>query len=156
VPRKGRSNKVAVIKFSDADKLASILIPTGWYSLEITEIDGPKKSTSGKSTNIFVKFQATDGDFRGKEFQIAFSTGSSAPSVLGNSQWFPMSFLIPLAAAIKNVGREEVGDFDTEDPQLLRHPFDAKIEKGIYDGVALNTILSFLPLGTGADVKSVF
>lgn len=141
---------MAVIRFTDADKLASVLVPTEWYKTEITEIDGPKKSSSEKSFNFFTKIQIIEGPYTGKELTIVFNTGTKSPSVLGTAQFMPHSYFIPVAAAILNVSREQVPqELDLE--TIVRKPFDCKIEKGIHEGVPMNTILTFLPAGMGKD-----
>ena len=146
---------MALLKFTESDRLASIVIPTEWYHLEVTEIDGPKESTSKKSFNFFFKVQVSDGPYAGKELSICFNTGTKSPSVLGTQQFFPTAWMLQLAAAIQNKKLDEVSlEMDTE--ELIRKPFDGKIEKGIHEGVPMNTLLTFLPAGTGKDATAPF
>jgi hypothetical protein len=146
---------MAILKFNESDRLSSIVVPTDWYKLELVEIDGPKQSSSQKSYNFFIKIQITTGQFAGKEFTIVFNTATKSESVLGTQQFFPTAAFLKLGAAITNVPLDQISlDLDTD--SLLRKPFDGKVEKGIHEGVPMNTIIQFLPAGTGADVKSPF
>lgn len=152
---KGKLNQMAVLKFSEADRLSSIVVPTDWYTAVITEIDGPKKSSSEKSFNFFTKFNLTT-KFPGKELQIVFNTGTKSPSILGSAQFMPTAFFMQLYAAAHNVSMAEVpAEFDPQET-LVGKPFDIKVEKGLHDGVPLNSILAFLPAGKGADQQSPF
>ena len=146
---------MAILKFNEADRLSSIVVPTEWYKLEVTEIEGPKQSSSQKSFNFFVKIQITTGPYNGKEFTIVFNTATKSESVLGTQQFFPTAAFLKLAAAINNVSLDQITlDLDTD--SLLRKPFYGKVEKGIHEGVPMNTIIQFLPAGTGVDAKSPF
>lgn len=146
---------MAILKFNEADRLASVVVPTEWYKLEVVEIDGPKQSTSQKSFNFFVKIQVTAGPYIGKEITVIFNTATKSESVLGTSQFFPTSSFLKLGAAIKNLPLDQISlEMDTD--ELLRKPFDGKIEKGIHEGVPMNTIIQFLPAGQGQDVKAPF
>lgn len=148
-----------IIRFTEADRLSSTLVPTGWYTATITEIDGPKASKSEKSVNFFTKFQLTANgsskSYAGKELQIVFNTKSSAPSLLGTQQYMPHSHYFAVASAIFNKSREELPlDLDTD--TLVGKPLDIKIEKGIHEGVPMNWILAFVPAGTGKDASVPF
>lgn len=145
---------MAIIRFTDADRMASIVVPTEWYRAEVTEIDGPKESQSKSSFNFFTKFQIIDGPYAGKELGVVFNTKTKSPSVLGSQQFLPSAWMLPLAAAVNNVSREEVKEIDTE--KILRKPFDLKVEKGIIEGVPMNTILAFLPDGAGKNEAPTF
>jgi len=139
-----------IIALTNADRMASLVIPTAWYKAEIVEIDGPKVSSSEKSFNFFIKIQITDGEFTSKELSIVFNTKTKSPSVLGTQQFFPTAWFFPLAAAIQNIPTDQVNNnLDTD--TLIRKPFDIKVEKGIHEGIPMNTILTFLPAGQGKD-----
>ena len=51
---------MAVLHFTDSDKLASSIMPDKWYGFEVVEIGEPKKSDSGKSMNMWSKFRVID------------------------------------------------------------------------------------------------
>jgi hypothetical protein len=145
---------MAIIKFTDSDRMASLLLPTEWYHGEITEIDGPKESSSKKSVSFYTKIVITDGPYQGKELTVAFNTGTKNVSLLNGMQYMPYSHLIPVAAAVLNCTREEVGELDTD--TLLHKPFDLKVEKVIAEGVPLNQIITFLPQGMGGEAAVPF
>lgn len=146
---------MAVINFTEADRLSSTIVPTDWYRAEVTEIEGPKKSSSDKSFHFFTKFGFVGEKFTGKELSLSFNTGTRSPSVLGTMQFFPTAWMMKLYAAIYDVPLESVpAQIDTE--LLLRKPFDLKVEKGIHEGIPMNTVLDFLPAGKGMDQKAPF
>jgi hypothetical protein len=124
-------------------------MPEGWYRFEILEIGEPKKSDSGKSMNMWSKFRVIDDPkFATKELEICFNTGMNSPSVMGTAYFMPHTYLIHLAAATAGCTIEEVPeDLDTESLKGLK--FDGKVTKGVYEGIILNVIAGFLPLGAG-------
>ena len=140
---------MAILKFTDKDKMASKIMPDGWYSFEVVEVGEPKKSGSGKSFNIFSSFRVIDEPkYDNKELKITFNTGMDNTSVLGSMYLMPHTYLIHLAAATANCEIEDVpDDLDTESLKGLK--FDGHVLKGIYDGIVMNTISGFLPYGTG-------
>lgn len=139
---------MAIIKFTEADKLSTIVVPTDWYKVEVTEIDGPKKSGSDKSYHFWTTFQVIEGPFTGKEFRISFNTGTKNASVLGSAQFFPHAAMMSLYAAVHKTTLDEVpAEVDTD--KILRKPLDLKVEKGIHDGIPMNTVGLWLPEGTG-------
>lgn len=147
---------MAIINFNEADRLSSLVVPTAWYTLEITEIDGPKASKTEKSFSYYVKMQVVKGDYEGKEFSVAFNTKTNSVSLLGTMQYFPLSWLqFQVNAAIQKVSMADISlKLDTD--ELLRKPFDCKIEKTISEGVPVNALLQFLPEGTGKDATVPF
>ena len=140
---------MAILHFTDSDKLSSSIMPEGWYRFEVVEIGEPKASEAKKSMNMWSKFQVIDDPkYAGKQFDICFNTKMNAPSVLGTAYFMPHTFLIHLAAATAGCEIDDVpDDLDTESLKGLK--FDGKVTKGIYDGIVLNTITGFLPLGIG-------
>ncbi len=140
---------MAILKFNKADRMSAMVMPAGFYSFEVIEIGEPKKSGSGKSMNMHSIFHVIDDeDFNGKEQKVTFNTGMDRPSVMGSMVLVPHTWILQLAAATANCDISEVpDDLDTESLKGLK--FDAKVEKVIVDGVVLNTISGFFPLGVG-------
>ncbi len=150
---------MAILKFNKADRMSAMVMPAGFYSFEVIEIGEPKKSGSGKSMNMHSVFHVIDDeDFNGKEQKVTFNTGMDRPSVMGSMVLVPHTWILQLAAATANCDISEVpDDLDTESLKGLK--FDAKVEKVIVDGVVLNTISGFFPLGAGkakADAGNIF
>jgi hypothetical protein len=145
---------MAVLHFTDSDKLASSIMPDKWYGFEVVEIGEPKKSDSGKSMNMWSKFRVIDDPkYTSKQLEICFNTGMNSPSVLGTAYFMPHTALIHLAAATAGCEIEDVPeDLDTESLKGLK--FDGRVTKGIYDGIVLNTLTGFLPLGVGQQKES--
>jgi hypothetical protein len=147
---------MAILKFSDKDKLASATMPAGYYSAEVVSIGEPKKSDSGKSFNILGVFKIIESDkFTGKELKVTFNTNMSSPSVLGSFYLMPHTYLLHVAAATHDVSLDEVPD-DLDTDSMLGIPLDIRVEKVISEGVPVNTISGFLPHGKGvaADTES--
>lgn len=140
---------MAILKFSEKDKLASKIMPADYYSFEVVEIGEPKKSGSGKSFNFMSKFLVIEDEhYAGKELEIAFNTNMKSPSVMGTMYLMPHTYLIHLAAATAGIEIGEVpDDLDTDSLKGLK--FDGKVEKIISDGVVMNTISGFFPFGAG-------
>ncbi len=140
---------MAILNFNKADRMAAMIMPAGFYSFEVIEIGEPKKSGSGKSMNMHSVFHVIDDeDFAGKEQKVTFNTKMDKPGVMGSMVLVPHTWLMQLAAATANCDINEVPDaLDTESLKGLK--FDAKVEKVIVDGVVLNTISGFFPLGVG-------
>jgi hypothetical protein len=144
---------MSVIKFTKKDKLASAIMPAGYFSFEITEIGEPQRSGSGKSFNLHSRFTVIDDvKFEGKELRIAFNTSEkmAAPSIMGTMYLMPHTYLQQLYAATANTDILEVPD-DIDLESLKGGKFDGKVEKLIHDGIVMNTISAFLPYETGKD-----
>lgn len=143
-----------IINFTPADKLASKILEGGWYTAQLESIE-QKKSGSGKSVNFFNDIKIVEGPFTEKIIPYNMSTGSNASSVLGTMQWNPHSRYNDIAAAISNCSIDDV-PLQLNTDTLLHKPFDIKVEKGIYEGVVMNTISGFLPAGKGAKQEAPF
>jgi len=145
---------MAILKFSEKDKLASKVMPAGYFSAEVVVIGEPKKSGSGKSMNMISKFRIIeDESFEGKELEVAFNTNMKNPSVMGSLYLMPHTYLLHVAAATADCAVEEVpDDLDTDSLKGLK--LDIKVEKVISDGIVMNTISGFLPYGKGKEVES--
>ena len=142
-----------VISFTDADKLAGkVISEKGNYPVQITEIDGPTASKSGKSVSFFVTIAVTAGKYMNKELRIALNTESTNSSILGSMQWFPHNTFLKIAAAIKKIKFDDVLlDLDTD--ELLNKPFEVTIDvmPNAETGELMNVITAFLPAGAGAE-----
>lgn len=147
-----------IITFTDADIMATTVVDAAWYPAIIKKIDGPAASSSGKSINFFMDL-AINGHptASGKELRIAFSSGSNAPSVLGNIMWFPTAYLRPVIAAVEGIPLTEVPKSGYELDNLLRRPLDIKLDIAIgQDGGTMNVVSAFLPAGAGVNQKAPF
>ena len=144
-----------ILNFTPADKLATTVIDSGWYTAQLETIEGPKKSGSGKSVNFFNDIKIVQGPFTEKTIPFNMTTGSDKTSVLGTMQWNPYTKFMEIAAAIEGTTLAEVPlNLDTD--TLLHRPFDIKVEKIIAEGVVMNTISGFLPAGKGANAALPF
>jgi hypothetical protein len=142
-----------IIHFTAADALQTKVIDAGIYASEVSKIEGPKKSASGKSFSYFFDISVVDGLYKGKTRTIVFNTESNSPSLLGEMQFYPVSHLLQLDSAI--TGREvtpENYELDTE--SLLHAQFDAKWDVATNEGHLFNVINSFHPKGYGADAPA--
>ncbi len=145
---------MSILKFTAADKLASTVIDSGWYTGCLDSIEGPKASSSGKSVNFFNDIKITQGPFAEKTIPFAMSTGSDRSSLLGSMQWNPHTKYMEIWAAVYGKTLAEVPEsFDTE--ELLHKEMDIKVEKIIAEGIPMNVILGFLPKGKAAAANAV-
>lgn len=140
-----------VLKFTQSDKLKSALLPDGWYSAEVSKIEGPKKSSGGKSYNMFVTITVSEGDYKDKELLLVFNNKMNNPSVAGTMQLWPQEYMLQLVAAVHGIPFDEIIPDNVNTDDLIGVPFDVKVIKGVYDGIPCNTIQSFLPHGKGAE-----
>lgn len=151
------NTNMPIITFTDADIMATTVVPPEWYPAVIKKIDGPTESASKKSINFFMDI-AVNGHakYSGKEVRVAFSSGSNAPSVLGNIMWYPTAWLRPLIAAVLGIPLEEVPKSSDLD-QILNRPFDIKFDIATSaDGGTMNVISAWLPEGKGVNQKPPF
>lgn len=145
---------MAVIQFTQADKLAAKTAEKGIYPMIITEIDGPKPSASKKSVNFFVTFKITAGDLMNKEITVAFNTETSNTSILGTMQFTQSRDLMKVKAAIQGVSFDDV-DLNLDTDELMNKPFDASVDIVNSGGALVNSIIAFFPIGTGAKAAAV-
>ena len=138
-----------IIKLTAADAMQTKTIPAAIYKCEVSKIEGPKKSSSGKSFTYFVDVRITDGEYANKTRTICFNTESNSPSLLGEMQFFPVAYFHQLNAAIEGKLEVEVADLDLDTDSLLHAPFDAQWNTEIADGRPINTIGTFYPAGYG-------
>lgn len=144
-----------VISFTDGDFLAGKLLDKGNYPVQITEIDGPTASKSGKSVSFFVTIAVTAGKFMNKELRIALNTETENSSILGSMQWYPHNIFLKITAAIKKISLDELQkqgkDLDTDG--LLNQPFEISADcvPNAETGELMNVITAFLPAGAGAE-----
>lgn len=146
---------MAVIQFSEADKLAGRLMDKGPATVQVTEIDGPRASTSQKSLNYFCTLQVTKGPYTSKEFTICINSETKDPSLLGTLMFYPQLTFAKMIAAIRGVKYEDMptGTIDTD--EVLNKPFDVIIGQETVGGNIINTVgNSFYPPGVAATVAS--
>lgn len=135
---------MAVIQFTQADVMATKVIDGGIYPCEITKLEGPKPSTSGKSVSYYVEIGISEGPMKGKSRTIVFNSGTQSYSLLGDQQYFPQAEMLLLVAAISKKGLEPC-NVDTD--SLVRQPFDAQWAVETVDGRLINTVKAFYPAG---------
>ena len=138
---------MAVIRFTDADALATKVVEAGCYPSEVSKIEGPVKSGSGKSFHYIVDVSITDGPYKGKTRTLMFNTETRSASLLGEMQFYPSSHLMLLNEVINGVplGAQEL-DTDT----LLHKPFDVDWGIGTAEGHMFNIITGFHAPGYGS------
>jgi hypothetical protein len=144
---------MAVIQFVPADALQTTVVEAAIYPSEVSKIDGPKASASGKSSSYFVDITIIDGKYKGKTRTITFNDGTKSPSLLGEAQFYPVAYMLQLDSAIS--GRKVVPEnyyLDTD--SLLHKPFDAAWGVATEDGHLFNTINAFHPKGYGASAPA--
>jgi hypothetical protein len=140
-----------IIKLTAADAMQTKVAPAAIYKCEISKIEGPKKSSSGKSYTYFVDIRITDGEYENKTRTLCFNTESSSPSLLGEMQFFPVAYFHQVLAATEGKLEADVTDIDLDTDSLLHAPFDAQWNVQTVDGRLINTIDAFYPAGYGAN-----
>lgn len=148
---------MAVIQFTESDKLAGKLMEKGGQTVQITEIQGPTASKSQKSVNFFTTLKVVKGPFMNKEIQVCFNTETKNVSLLGSMQFFPHRDLLKIKAAIEGVKFDEVGlNLDTD--ALLNKPFDVifGVEPNADGGELVNTVTGFFPEGKASGSSTPF
>ncbi len=138
---------MAVLNFTTADALQTVTVEANTYLTKIIQIDGPKPSSTKKSNSFFVTLQIIqEGKYKGKEKVIVFNTGTSAPSLLGDMKYFPVSNLLEVDAAIRN-SKVVVADTSIDTDTLLDKPFASIWAVVAVEGKLVNDIIGFLPAG---------
>lgn len=144
-----------VIHFTPADALQTKVVEPKIYTCEITKFEGPKKSSSGKSYHYFVDIAIVeDGPYKGKTRTIVFNSETSSPSLLGEMQFYPNSYMLELDAAIQGKDVEAV-DQDLDTDNLLHAPFDAGWGTATVEGRLINVINSFHHAGYGMSIPTL-
>lgn len=138
-----------VIHFGESDYLQSKTIEAGIYPSEVTKIEGPSKSASGKSVSYFFDITITEGKFKGKTRTIVFNSGTQSPSLMGEMQFFPTSYMLQLAQAC-NIDDGEVKQTSFDTDNLLHQPFDGAWGVATVDGRLINVINAFHNAGYAA------
>ncbi len=137
---------MAVIQFTEADKLAGKVMEKGGGTVIITEIE-QKASTSQKSVNFWATFKLINGPFMNKELNCCFNTETNNASLLGTMKFFPHTYLMKIKAAIDKVKFEDAPlQLDTD--ELLNKPLDITWDVNTVEGDLINSITAFLPAGT--------
>lgn len=137
---------MAIIRFSASDVLQTKTVEANIYPSEITKIEGPSASASGKSVNYVVDIMITEGKYKGKTRTVMFSSGVSNPTLLGSMQFFPQQTFIELDTAITG-DEHKPEDFELNTESLINKPFEAAWGIGTVDGHMTNVINGFHPRG---------
>lgn len=137
---------MSILKFSDKDRLASRIMPDGWYPMEVVKVGDAQKSSSGASFNFPTNLRISEGEWAGKELELFFNTKTKNPSVMGTLQLLPHAYILHLAAATADCEVADVPD-ELDTAALAGGKFDGYIVKTIQDGVTLNIITQFAPAG---------
>lgn len=144
---------MAVIHFTAADALQTTVVAANIYPTQISKIDGPKKSTSGKSVNYLVDFEIIEGPYKGKTRTVMFNSENNNISMLGDMQFFPTAYFLNLDSAI--TGREvKPEEYQLDTDELLHKPFDAAWGVQTVDGHLVNVVNSFHPRGYGSSAPA--
>lgn len=146
---------MAVIRFTESDKLAGKIIEKGYYPAVLTKLEGPQASASKKSINYFGTFRIIKGSFMNKEFDIAFSSGSNSSSILGTMQWTTHRDLMKVEAAALNVKYDDVPlDLDTD--TIIDKPLTISVDTATSEGNLMNFITGWYPAGYDETTTAVF
>lgn len=139
---------MAVIRFTEADKLAGKTLEKGAYQAIITKISGPVASSSRKSVSYETTFQLTKAPNAGKELDVFFNSETSGNGMLGTRQYCPHSFLLKVKAAVLDIPFVEVNlDIDTD--ELTNKPMDILVDTVTSEGNILNIITGWVADGKG-------
>jgi hypothetical protein len=139
-----------VLHFTPADALQTKVIPAGTYPCEITRIEGPKKSSSGKSYSYYVDIAVTTGAYQGKTRTIVLNSESNSPSLLGDMQFYPQAYFLIIAAAIEGENNVQAIDTDLDTDDLVHAALDCTWGTATVEGRLINVIVDFHPSGYGA------
>jgi hypothetical protein len=140
---------MAIINFTAADALQTKVVEAGIYPSMISKLEGPTKSSSGKSYNYFVDIMISSGPYKGKTHTVVFNSESNSPSLLGEMQFYPTAYFLQVEAAI--LGKDVVPeDHKLDTDNLLDKPFDASWGVATVEGHLINIINGFHPAGYGA------
>ena len=136
-----------VIRFTDADRLASTVMEKGSARAILAALDAqPAKSQN--SINYWATFKIVDGPYMGKELKCCFNTKTEIASLLGTMKFFPASDLMKIRAAVDGIPFNKVDwtvELVTED--LLNKPLDLIYDTATVDGDLINVITNFVPPG---------
>ena|ERR1017187_5034370 len=144
---------MAIINFTAGDALQTTVVKPGIYPSEVSKVEGPKASKSGKSNHYFVDFRITEGPYKGKEITVSFNTETNSPSLLGDMKFFPSSYLLQLNAAITNSKVEPI-DFQLDTDDLINGQLDIQWTIVTVEGRLVNDVVAFFPAGYGANAPS--
>ena len=138
-----------IVKLTAADAMQTKTAPSAIYRCEVSKIEGPKKSSSGKSFTYFLDVSITDGEYTNKTRTLCFNTETKSASLLGDQQFFPVAYFHLLNAAIEGKMEPDEVDLELDTDNLLHAPFDAQWNVQTVDGRLVNTIDAFYPAGYG-------
>ncbi len=139
---------MAIIKFTEADKLATKIMEKGGYRAQISELT-QKASSKQTSVNYWTTIKIVqEGPYLGKELEVCFNSETNAASILGTLQMFPARDLLRVKAAIENIKLDDVDvdNFDTD--TIMNRDFDVVVGIATVEGNILNSVQNFLPAGS--------
>jgi hypothetical protein len=138
-----------IIQFNESEFMQNKVIEAGIYPSEVTKIDGPKASSSGKSNHYFVTIAVTDGKYKGKEVTAIFNSEAKTIQMWGEAMSYPTFYFLLINDAIK--GKETpMGKVSLDVEELLHKPFDAQWTVSTVEGRLVNTVSAFFPKGYAA------
>lgn len=138
---------MAVITITQTDLLASTRLEAGVYPAMMTKVDC-KPSKSGKGTNFWISFTIIDGQYKGKEHLVLYTTAATGDGgMLDKLQTITRTDLARIKAAINN---ESVKPGEIETDELLNKPLDLIFGLMIIGGFPINAITGYAPLGKGS------
>ena len=127
---------MAIINFSVADILRGKNLEKGWYSFEITNVEGPVANAKKDGVNFKVTFSLIDSgsDTDGKQIVRFYSSKA-------------ISMFIPLIAAIRGISVDdmEIKDFQLDTDELTNAKVDGAVTIDTYEGQQRNVIENFVP-----------
>jgi hypothetical protein len=144
---------MSVIHFGAGDFLQTKVVEAGLYPSEVSKIEGPSKSSSGKSISYFIDITIADGPYKGKSRTVAFNSGTQSPQLLGEMQFMPMSYLLLLAQAM-NLVNGQPQEFALDTDNLLHQPMDVNWGVATVEGRLINIINSFHNKGYAASAPA--
>lgn len=138
-----------ILDFNEGDALQAVIVEPGIYLVDVTKIDGPKTSSTGKSQNFFIDFTITaEGKYKGKLLSIVLSSGTKTPSMLGLNQWFPQNTFLQIGAAIAGKRQPDIAKVRIDTDALLGQPLELAVGIHTENGQLLNIVNNFLPVGS--------
>jgi hypothetical protein len=137
---------MAVLSFTPADAMQTILVEAGTYPSIISKIEGPKAAKSGKSNNIIVTVQIADGKYKGKEKDIMLNSEFDTMQDMDNGmRFYPFNTILEIEAAVNNHKVEPVmKNIDTD--ELVNRPVATNWSVVTIGGKLENVINAFRPI----------
>jgi hypothetical protein len=140
------------LNFTQADKMAAVLVDKGWHPSLISEWKSGS-SKSGKSVNHFITITITDGKFKGKEIKTLFNSEMNNAQVMGDLSMFPEHDILRLVAAVEGIPLDDVKLEGVDTDNLLNKVFDVQYDVATNNGLLFNTVVNFVPKGKGSSTS---